>query len=179
MNLEQRIFSTSYQKILRYLVDNPSDEYVEKEIQNVTGISKAGVNFGLRALTEDGLVNCKKKGKFSFYSVDLNQSKIRQIKVLANLVVIDPLIKSLQDLSEKIIFFGSSATGTNIEESDIDLFILTNRPEEVKRVLSESPLSEKIQAIIKKPIEYLPLKAKDPIFYEEISEGLVTWESKK
>lgn len=179
MILEKQLFSTNYQKILRYLVEYPSGEYIEKDIQTATGISKAGVNFALRDLAEDGLVDRRKKGKLSFYSVSLANPLVRQIKALLTLINITPLIESLKDLSDKVILFGSAATGTNIEESDIDLFVLTDQPDEALKVIRKSPLAEKIQAVIKKPIEYLPLKTKDPVFYEEVSRGLVVWEKKQ
>lgn len=177
-NFGSRFFYTNYNKILAYLADNPSGEYTEREVKEATGVSRAGANFALKELAEDGLIISQKRGRMSFYSVSLDNPLIRQIKVLINLIKIDPLISSLKKISDKIILFGSSATGTNIEESDIDLFVLTNDPKEALAKVRDFELAEKIQLVAKKPIDYITLKKKDPIFYEEVSRGLTLWEKK-
>lgn len=176
---QQHLFSTNYQKILKHLVDHPSGEHTEKEVQEATSISRAGVNFALRALVKDGLVRLQKRGKMSFYSVSLENPLVRQIKVIINLLKIESLLSTLKDLAERIILFGSSATGTNIEESDIDLFVLTNNPREALKRISGHPLAERIQLVAKKPIDFVSLKKKDPVFYDEVSRGLLIWEKKK
>jgi len=177
-NFQYRFFATNYNKILKYLADHPSGEYTEKEVREATGVSKSGVNLALRELSEDGLVVLQKRGKMSFYSVSLDNPLIRQIKVLINLMKIEPLISDLKGISDKIILFGSAGSGTNIEESDIDLFVLTNDPKEALAKVREFELAEKIQLVAKKPIDYITLKKKDPIFYEEVTHGLTLWEKK-
>lgn len=175
---QNRFFSTNYQKLLAYLADHPSGEYTEKETKEATGVSKSGVNFALRELAEDGLVILQKRGKMSFYSVSLENPLIRQIKVLINLIKINPLISDLKDISDKIVLFGSSATGTNIEESDIDLFVLTNNPKEALAKVRDFEFAEKLQLVAYKPIDYIALRKKDPLFYDEVSRGLLLWEKK-
>ena len=176
-NMDQ-IFSTTYQRVLKYLATHPSGEFTEKEIQEGISISRAGANFAIRSLVKDGLIEAGKKGKTAFYSANLKNPLIRQIKVLINLIETRPLILSLQKLSEKITLFGSTASGTNIEESDVDLFVLTDKPKEVLDIVNKSPLAEKIQVVIKKPMDYISMKKKDPVFYDEVSRGLTIWEKK-
>lgn len=150
-DFKDHFFFTNYNKILAFLADHPSGEYTEREIKEATGVSRAGANFALRELAQDGLIN---------------------------LIKINPLVSDLKDISDKIILFGSSATGTNIEESDIDLFVLTNDPKQTLAKVRSFKLAEKIQIVAKKPIYYITLKKKDPIFYEEVSHGLILWEKK-
>lgn len=178
MSSEKQLFFTNYQKILKYLVGHPSGEYTEREIQEATLISRAGVNFALRDLAKDDLVTLQKRGNMSFFSVSLDNPIIRQIKVVINLLDIEPVISSIRDVSEKIILFGSCATGVNIEESDIDLFVLSNSAREVTEIINKSEISERIQLVTKKPVDFAELKKKDPIFFEEISRGLSIWEKK-
>jgi len=174
-----RIFSTTYQQVLKYLAAHPSGEFTEREIQEGVLISRAGANFALRALVRDGLIQAEKKGKTAFYSISLDNPVIRQIKVLINIIEIESIISELHDVSDKVVLFGSAATGTNIEESDIDLFVLANQLNNVMDVVRKSRLAEKIQAVIKKPMDYITLQKKDPVFYDEISRGLVLWEKKQ
>lgn len=178
IDFREHFFSTNYHKILEYLAEHPSGEYTEREIKEATGVSKSGVNFALRALAEDGLVILNKRGRMSFYSVSLENPLMRQVKVLINLAKIEPLILVLREMSQKIILFGSCANGTNIEESDIDIFVLTNDPKQALAKVRDFELAENIQLVAKKPIDYITLKKKDPVFYEEVSHGLILWEKK-
>lgn len=176
MNTEN-LFKTNYQKVLKYLAENPSEEYVGGDIQTAIRISKAGVNFALRALAEDGLVIRKRKGRMYFYSVDISNPLIRQVKVMITLSKIMPLILKLEKISEKIILFGSSAAGENIETSDIDIFVLSNMPKEAAQTPGKLR-EKKVQIVPMKPLDYINLEKKDPVFYEEVSRGIILWEKK-
>lgn len=169
--IKDQLFSTSYQKILKHLATHPSGEHTEKEIQEAVSVSRASANNALRALVNDGLIEVEKKGKTAFYLVDLGNHIIRQTKVLISLIEINPLAQEIKGVCEKIILFGSSSSGTNIEESDIDLFILTNRQDKVRKAINKSRIAEKIQAVVMKPIDYLPLKKKIQYFMRKFPEA--------
>ncbi|GAH07425.1 unnamed protein product, partial [marine sediment metagenome] len=63
---------TNTLKILGYVIENPGREFIEKEIQKATGISKAGVNLALRRLAQKRLVERKRKGRMYFYTTQVN-----------------------------------------------------------------------------------------------------------
>jgi predicted nucleotidyltransferase len=169
---------TSHQKVLSFLLNHPSRSYMEKEIVMATKVSKSAVNEALKELAKDKLVLQEKKGRMSFYSVDLNDPIIRRLKSTENVSLLKPLIEQLKKNSQKIILFGSFADGTNVEDSDIDLFILSDQPDSVQKVIQKSPLAEKIQPAIKKPSEFIGLDKKKPLFYQEIERGVILWEIK-
>ena len=169
---------TSHQKVLSFLLNHPSRSYMEKEIVKATKVSKSAANEALKELAKDKFVLQEKKGRMSFYSVDLNDPVIRRLKSTENVSLLKPLIEQLKKNSQKIILFGSFAEGTNVEESDIDLFILSNRPDSVQKVIQKSPLAEKIQPVIKKPSEFIGFDKKKPLFYQEIERGIILWETK-
>ena len=169
---------TSHQKILSFLLNHPSRSYMEKEIVKAAKVSKSAVNEALKELSKDKLVLQEKKGRMSFYSVDLNDPVIRRLKSTENVSLLKPLVEQLKKISQKIILFGSFAEGTNVEESDIDLFVLSNQPDSVQRIIQKSPLAEKIQPVIKKPSEFIGLDKKKPLFYQEIERGIILWETK-
>lgn len=170
--------NTSYQQILTFLADMPEKTFYDSEVAKEAGLSVGATNQALKALAKEGYIKQETKGRMKFYSADLSNAIVRQFKVLINVLIIENLIKNLKEVSNKIVLFGSSATGTNIKESDIDLFILANQPKKVLDIINNHPLAEKIQAVIKKPADYLTLKKKDPIFYEEVSKGFLIWEKK-
>ena len=174
MKLENFFFNTSQQKILKFLANFPNKTFFEREISQKTRISRGATNIALKKLAQAGLIILEKKGRMSFYSVDLKNPVIKEWKVLNNIIRIYPLVKRVIKTSDKIILFGSAADGVNIKESDIDLFVLTNFPKKVKEIISKD--KKRIQLIVKKPLEFVEMKSKDAIFYEEIMKGIVLWE---
>jgi predicted nucleotidyltransferase len=151
---------------------------MEKDIVKATGISRAGANLALKQLVKDNLVKAEKRGRMSFYSIDLDNPLIRQLKVLLTLTLLEPTLKIIKEKSQKVIFFGSSAQGTNLEDSDIDLFVLSSTPSEIAKTVSKSPLAERIQIVAKKPVDLASIKKNDPVFYEQVERGIVLWEAK-
>lgn len=170
--------NTSHQQVLTFLANHPARSYFDKEVREATELSSGATNQALRELAEEGYIQKEKKGRMSFYSVDLSNPLISQFKVLLNIMSVYPLTKELKGQCVRIILFGSTALGTNMEESDIDLFILTNTPREVSELVNKSNLAEKIQLVAKKPVDWAALRKKDPIFYEEVERGIVLWEAK-
>lgn len=59
---------TNTLKILGYLLESPRREFIEKEIQKATRISKGGVNSVLRELAQKRLVERKRRGRMYFYA---------------------------------------------------------------------------------------------------------------
>jgi predicted nucleotidyltransferase len=170
--------STSHQYILAFLANHPSRQYYSKEVEDETGLSIGATNQALRELASAGFLLREQKGRMSFYSADMSNPLVRQYKVLLNLTSLYPLIASIQDRCIKITLFGSAAQGTNTEDSDIDLFILANTPNEALELVASSKQAEKIQVLAKKPVEWAAAKKREPIFYEEVERGIVLWEAK-
>lgn len=170
--------NTSHQQILTFLADHPDRSFFDKEIAQATRLSAGATNKALRELAQEGYIDQEKKGRMRFYSVDLANPIIRQFKVLLNVTIIYPLVQKLKKVAKRVVLFGSAAEGTNIRESDIDLFALTNNPKQIAELVHKSPLAEKIQLVAKKPVDFASLKKRDPVFYEEIERGIVLWEAK-
>lgn len=175
-HIKKYLTVTSHQKVLSFLLNYPSHSYMEKEIVKATKVSRTAVNEALKELAEDKFILREKKGRMSFYSIDLNDPVIRRLKSTENVSSLKPLVEQLKKISQKIILFGSFAEGINVEESDIDLFVLTNRPEKAQRAVQKSSLAEKIKPVIKKPSEFIGLDKKKPLFYQEIEKGIILWE---
>lgn len=171
-----KLFFTNYQKALKFLATHPAQEFMEREVQEATGMSKAGVNQSLRALALDGLVEVEKKGRLALYRVDLNNPLIRQIKVLANIMEIGPLVNSIKKVSEKIVLYGSASSGTDSEDSDIDLFVLSDRPEDIQKASIKSIHGRHVHIVVRKPLDYMASKQKDKIFYGEVSRGIIIYD---
>lgn len=170
--------STSHQHVLAFLASRPDARYYDAEITKATGLSAGAVNQALRDLAKDGYLIQETKGRMKFYSIDIDNPIIRQFKVLLNIVELNPLVEKLKEYSKRIVLFGSAAKGKNTEESDIDLFVMTNEPEEIRNIIFGDELAEKIQLVVKTPTEYASMSEKEPVFYERVMKGMVLWEEK-
>ena len=176
--MNSSIISTNAQKVLVFLIQNPGRQFLANEIQKATRLSRAGVNFSLRKLTAEKLVLREKKSKIFLYSVDYSGPVIKQLKVLNNVMFLEPLINKLKTFSQKIVLFGSCARGDNVADSDIDMFILSSSPYIIEERIKKNNLGKKIQVIIRNPTQFIKMEKEEPIFWAEIDRGITMWESR-
>lgn len=171
--------ATNSLKVLSYLAEHPGKDFLCSEIQKAFSISRAGVYIALGELARQNLVSKIKKGKQLFYSIIYDDSAIKQFKVLKNVLALRPLVSKLKPLSKKIILYGSTSRGENDPTSDIDLFILSQEPEEAKKIIASIKTRQKIQSVIKTPSELADFKGKEKTYYAEVDRGITLWEKKE
>lgn len=176
--MNSSIISTNAQKVLVFLIQNPGRQSLANEIQKATKLSRAGVNFSLRKLTREKLVLREKKAKIFLYSVDYTNPIVKQLKVLHNVMFLEPLINKLKAFSQKIVLFGSCARGDNTTDSDVDMFVLSNSPYVVEEKIKKYKFGRKFQAVIRNPTQSIKMEKEEPIFYAEIDRGITLWEPK-
>ncbi len=170
------LVATNPQKILDFLLEYSFKDFIEKEIQEAVKISRSGTNYALRSLVKSTLLKRHKRGKIHFYTLNHKHPLIKQLKVLKTIMEIHPFLKELEKLSFKIILFGSSSRGENTVDSDIDLFILSRHKDEIENQIKRYTSKRKIQGIIRNNLKYTEMKQTDPVFYEEVQQGIVLWE---
>lgn len=175
------LISTNYQKVLRFLLLEAGRSFYEREIARNAGLSPSSAHYVLSALSKAGLINCKRNGRMCFYSIDATNPYLKGFRLLVNLLLIEPLAEKLKRLAHKIILFGSWADGTNTEDSDIDLFIVSSEKERVLSLINKSSgspqfFNRKIQPIVVTPQELLRKTEKDKVFMEEVAKGNTIWE---
>jgi len=178
MMLKDILYSTNQQKILGFLLNNPEEEFYDRQISNITGVSRAGTNLALRNLAKAGIIQRQKRGRMNFYRITTQLALVKHLKILQNIVTLNPLIEKLKSLSRKIILYGSSSKGENLSSSDFDIFVLSNNRKQIENVLFKNPLRQQLQVVILTENEFVKLKKQNLVFYKEISEGIVLWERK-
>lgn len=177
--LKEIFYTTCQQRVLYFLLAHPDHKYYDREISRLVKAGRASTNYALRSLIDTGLVEREKKGRMYFYYVSPEDPIIRQLKVTQNLIDIRPLVEKLKDISLKMVLYGSSATGVNHAGSDIDLFILTRDVKRAKDIVYKSPLKEKLQHVITTPQDFVKLKKENPVFYKEVSSGIILHEGRE
>lgn len=171
--------ATNSLKVLSYLAENPTKEFLNSEIQKAASISRAGVYLALRELIRQNLVSRTMRGKISFYSIIYDDSAIKQFKVLKNVLALRGLVSKLKPSSRKIVLYGSHCRGENDPKSDIDLFILSKDPEATKEAVSSIRTKQKIQPVIKTSADLADFKGNEKVFMQEVDRGIVLWEEKE
>lgn len=171
------LVATNSQKVLNFFLDHPGKEFVEKEIQRAVKISKSGTNYALRGLVQADFLFRNKKGKQNFYSLSYKNPIIKQLKVTKIIIQIQPLLESFKKLSSKVILFGNSSCGEDIVDSDVDLFIVTHNKVEIEEKFEKFRFKRKVQPIFRTQLKYTEMKQTEPVFYGQVSQGIVLWET--
>ena len=177
--LNEIFYNTSEQKVLSFLLSHPDKKFYDREISRLAKVGRAAANYSLHSLINTGLIEREKRGRMYFYCINSGDPIIKQLKITQNMINVRPLVEKLKPISLKIVLYGSSAQGSNHAESDIDLFVLTRDTKKVKDVIYKSPLRERLQHVIVTPQDFVKLKKENPIFYKEVSNGVILHEEKK
>lgn len=176
--LRDILIKTTKQKILSLFVANPERSFYGREISKRLKISLGATSNALRLLEKKNILVSEKKGKTSLYNLNLPNPSIEYFKILNTLLNIEPLIEKLKNISKSIILYGSYATGTFTSESDLDLFIVSERREEILEAIenfkTKQPLD--IRPVIKKQTERMELEKTELEFFNEVNRGITLWE---
>jgi predicted nucleotidyltransferase len=179
--LSKHIIATVNQRVLRLLVKFSDKEFYERQIARRIGIGYGSANRALNELYSTGAIKRRQEGRMYFYSVDSSSPIIAQIKKLINLMLIEPLIEELKNLSNRVVLYGSCAQGTDTSDSDFDLFVVSDNKEEVSDVINNFSFPQgfqdiHIQAVVKTPVEVLQARGPEQTFMDELERGIVLWE---
>jgi predicted nucleotidyltransferase len=165
-------------KILYLFHENPMQELHEREVVRKAKVSKGSANNILRKLSEIKVLNRNKRGRMVFYSLNMKNAVARQFKVLFNVYSLNELVEEIKQDCKRIILFGSCSEGTDVKESDVDLFILTNEKNRVKSIVNTyQKAGKRIAPIIVNSNEFIKLRRKDKPLYDRILKGILLWES--
>jgi len=170
------LFFTNCQKVLSFLIQNPDKEYFDRQIAMLTSVSRAGTNLALRELAQAGIISRQKRGRMCFYRAVSRDPFIRCLKIVQNVATLLPIVKKLHKASQRVVLYGSAASGENTAQSDIDIFILAANPEEVKKAIFKDRLRGKIQYVVHTSTDYVKSKKNNPTFYRELERGIVLWQ---
>lgn len=173
---KSKLFTKTNQQVLNFLCKYPNDSFYSNQIAQKLCLSKGGVSQALRFLNKEKLLKTKNKGTMIFYQIDLSSPIVRQSKVFNTVIALKPLIDEIKQYASKAVLFGSCAEGTDSNESDIDILVISNHKQDIENIISKLKTKRKIQLILKSPQEYITLEKKEPVFFYEIEKGKVLWE---
>jgi len=169
----------TFLEVLYLFHRDPMQELHEREVVRRTGVSKGSANKILRKLSEVRILERNRRGRMVFYRLNPRSAVTRQLKVLFNVYFIDDLVESMKPDCKRVFLFGSCSEGTDVKDSDIDIFVLTNEKDKVKLKISayQKKMERRIAPIIVNSNEFVKLRKEDKPLYERILKGITLWES--
>ncbi|MEM5812055.1 MAG: nucleotidyltransferase domain-containing protein [Candidatus Aenigmatarchaeota archaeon] len=165
--------SKKREKIIEFICDNPTKKIKIRELAKLLKISPAYVSRTLKTLCKYKIIRNNR--------VDLSNPYVKGLKIFFNIkkLIKKSVIKKLKEIRAKGTgVYGSWANGTNHEDSDLDIWIKTNKyPGEIKvaRVSNEirKELGRNVQILVLTPERIERLKTEDPIFYYSLVFGSI------
>lgn len=140
------IEKTNTQLILEWFFDNPTTSIHLRELSRKLKLSMPTIIKGINKLQKNNLIIIEKTIVVTNIKANLNNKKLIQLKKVNNLekIYTSGLIEELnKKIPKAIILFGSYAFGEDVEESDIDIAIIS------KKTVN---LSEKFEKLLKRKI---------------------------
>jgi predicted nucleotidyltransferase len=164
--------SREREKIMIFLLDNPSKSHRVREVAKLLGVSVGGVSNYFSRLTKAGIVKRKK----NVFILNAENPLTRSVKIVMNIsrLTVAPL-KKIPGI-EGIGLYGSWASGTNNENSDIDVWIKTKKRVSEEMIAKVSAalnrkMKRNVQLIVIDPEKNKLLAKNDPIFYHSLVFG--------
>ena len=166
-------------KVLAPLMDDPMREFYQREIARMARVSVGATNQTLRVLSDREIVTRERRGRMFFYRYNLKNPVARQLKILSNVGNLDRLVKQLGEHSKRIILFGSCAEGSDVKNSDMDLFVLTDEKTRARETIDQfkGRTNRRVAPIILSANEFVALRSKDKPLHDRILGGIVLWQA--
>jgi len=153
LHLLNKIFSSAGIDILRVLCMAPYKECYLRELAKESGISPAHTGRMLDNLMKQGIVRYRKSGRQDFYRIDLENQLAKETFELFHLerklslsaefrAAMDEFCTRLKEKANKdlvsVILFGSVAKGNANLESDLDILVISKKPEKTKELTKDA-----------------------------------------
>jgi predicted nucleotidyltransferase len=163
-------------QVLDYLTLAKEPVFVSQIARDI-GLGKSSVSRALQTLKKYSFFKYLKQGNAIYCQLNRQSAVIAKLRIALNLIEIEPRLTSLKKAAEKIVLFGSCSQGTDTQESDIDLLVITRDKSKAIKITQSIKLSRKAQWVIKTLQEYIVVINKEPVFAEELGRGITLWES--
>ncbi len=179
--LKNKLLNRVPLNIFSYLTKVPHTSHYEREIARAVESSIGATNQTLKILLNIGVVIREKKGQLYLYRLSLDSPLVREYRKFENILDVVLLVSKIKGFCNKIVLYGSCASGTDTTESDIDLFIISREKERILREIRKygKNLNREIKPFIVTIEEYLRLRKNNEPIIEEIDGGIVLYEKKR
>ncbi len=137
-------------KLLKVFFESPLREYNVREIAREIKITPATASKELKALVKKRMLQVRFERVYHLYKANLEEDSYRDLKLWYNLRKIKEsgLLEEINRfyLKPTVVFFGSGAEGSDTENSDFDLLIISEKKMDFPDLKAwEKKLNRKLQ----------------------------------
>src|SRR5262249_50067218 len=152
--LDSIFFATPEQRMMRLFLSEPTTTFTQRvissKLKGVRGLGGAeGITRILNDLQSLGLVDFVDNHRG--VRIHDDNTSIKILKTFSAICDLESLKKLLEPISSKGVLFGSRACGRARSDSDYDLFVVSDTPEEVKKIGSRHPLGKSVELVVWTP----------------------------
>ncbi len=178
--LDGLFFATPEQKVLKLLLAEPTTAFsprvISSKLKGVRGLGGAeGIMKVLHDLQTLDLVDFVDNHRAVRLRDD--NTTLQVLKTFLAICDLESLKNLLLPLSSRGVLFGSRASGRARSDSDYDLFVVSETPEEARKVAERHPLGRAVELLVWTPERYEQLGKEDPGLLAKLSAGIVLWGS--
>lgn len=144
---------------LKIFFESPTKEFNIREIARILKIAPATASSKLDDFSKQSILKKRDERMLKLYKANLDSNSYKDLKIFYNIKKIrdSGLVEELNKfyLKPTIILFGSAAQGLDIENSDIDLVIISEKTKELNNKEFEKKLNRNIQLFVVKNLKNL------------------------
>jgi hypothetical protein len=178
--LETLFFATPEQKVLRLLLAEPTTaltpRVISSKLKGVRGLGGAdGIMKVLNDLQQLGFADFVDNHRAVRLQDD--NPTIAILKTIAAIADLESLRKLAEPISSKGILFGSRSNGRARSDSDYDVFVVSDQPEQVTQIGRGHPLGKALELIVWTPDQYAEIERTDASLAQKLAAGVQLWGS--
>ncbi len=180
LSLDSIFFVTPEQKLLRFLMTEPTTAFTPRvlssKLKGVRGLGGVdGITKILKSLQELGLVIFLNNNREVCLQND--HPSIQLLKTFCAISDLEGLKQMIEPMSTKGVLYGSRASGKSRTDSNYNLLVVSETPEEIKKVTSRHPLGKKLEPMVLTPDEFNSTATKNKELSKQFDEGIHLWGS--
>ncbi len=180
ITLDTICFVTPEQKLLRFLMTEPTTAFTPRvlssKLKGVRGLGGVeGITKILKSLQELGLVIFLNNNREVCLQND--HPAIQLLKTFCAISDLEGLKQMIEPMSTRGVLFGSRASGRSRTDSNYNLLVVSETPEEIKKITSRHPLGKKLDSMVMTPDEFSSVDAKNKELSRHIDSGITLWGS--
>jgi len=145
---------------LKIFFESPTKDFNVREVARILKTTPVTASTRLSAFSKEGFLKQRKERNFIFYKANIENEIYTDAKVFYNIKKIKEsgLIEELNKfyLKPTIVLFGSCSNGLDVEDSDIDLLIISEKKSNFSQIKKyKKKLNRDIQLFVFRKIKDL------------------------
>ncbi len=172
--MNQLLNNYNLYQVLNVFFDDPIKDFQLRQIGRIIKLEHKSVLIYLKKLVELDLIKINTETLYKSYNANTNNLMFQKYKKVFNQIKLyeSGLIEYLDEklMPEAIVLFGGYAKGTDIKDSDIDIFIQA-KEEKLDLVKFEKILKRKVHLVFDEDLKYMSKELKNNIINEIVLKG--------